>query len=108
MMQTTWMALTKIERSSRGWLAAIVHGCIYSLPFLILIWQLDLSNPELRVAIILVSHILIDHYRVAGLLARLVNWEWEKPQPVIPAWCMTEMDQIMHYTINTITLFLWS
>jgi hypothetical protein len=42
-----------------------------------------------------------------GVWARLVNWEWKKEQPIIPAWCLVEIDQIMHFTINTITLF-WS
>ena len=107
MLQTTWMALTKVQRTTQGWLAAISHGCIYTIPFLLLIHQLNLSYPELRGSIICLTHILIDHYRVNGVWARLVNWEWKKEQPIIPAWCLVEIDQIMHFTINTITLF-WS
>lgn len=94
MTQTSWMALNKYNR----WWPAIAHGCIYTL------WFALLTHDPLELAIIGVTHTLIDHYRVAGLWARLINNEWEMAQPVIPPWCMVAIDQTMHLTINYLVL----
>lgn len=94
LFQTTYMALNKYER----WTPAVVHGIVYTLSFALLTQDLW------RLAAIAFIHIIIDHYRVAGYWARLVNWEWEKPQPVVPYWVMTAIDQTMHLTINYLIL----
>jgi hypothetical protein len=70
-------------------------GCF--LPITLIWWKL---------LIIGVTHILIDHYQVASIWARLVNNEWEAEQPVIPRWCMTVIDQTMHLTIDAIVIAL--
>lgn len=96
LLQTSWMALNKHAR----WYPAVVHGLVYTVPFLLI--TLDWW----RLAAIAISHILIDHYRIAAWWARLINWEWRKPQPVIPAWCIVEIDQVLHVLINSAILVL--
>ena len=98
MFQTSWMALGKYERGLRGWLPAIAHGIVYTC------WFLLLTQDVRSLFIIGVTHVVIDHYRVAGWWARLINWEWASPQPVIPLWCMVVIDQTMHLTINYLAL----
>ena len=53
--QTDWMARTKV----RAIFAALTHAIVYSLPFLLL-------SPSLTaIAVIAVSHFLIDRFRLA-------------------------------------------
>ncbi len=90
MLQNSYMALNKYK----SWTPAIAHGIIYTFPF----WLL--TQDLWKLAAIAGIHIVIDHYRVAGWWARVVNQKWTEPQPVIPAWCITAIDQTMHLTIN--------
>lgn len=60
LLQSDWMAQEKTQR----WWPAIAHALTYGLPFLIL----TRSVPAL--AVIVVTHAIIDHYR----LARHVVW----------------------------------
>ena len=55
LLQTHWMAVNKTNR----WLPAIIHGVVYTLPFLFI----TTSIPALLV--IALSHALIDRYRLA-------------------------------------------
>lgn len=54
-LQSDWMAAEKVRR----WWPAIVHGATYGLPFLLL----TQSPPAL--AVIVVTHIVLDRYRAA-------------------------------------------
>ncbi len=94
LLQSSWMAKNKYDR----WWPAIAHAAVYTTCFL------PLTQDIRELAIIGGTHLLIDHYRVAGLWARLVNSEWQKPQPVIPPGIMIVIDQIMHMTINSLVL----
>lgn len=58
--QSDWMAVNKTKQS----VPAAVHATVYSLPFLLL------SPSMLAFAVILVTHFLIDRFR----LARYVVW----------------------------------
>jgi len=81
LLQSDWMAQNK-TKSAR---AALAHACAYTLPFLFL----TRSIPAL--AVIVLTHALIDHYR----LARYVVWakEWLSPTPPKPlAMCPTGYD----------------
>ncbi|MFB4312953.1 DUF3307 domain-containing protein [Actinomadura sp. 21ATH] len=66
-LQSGWMA----ERKKTRWWPATVHGVTYTLPFLVL----TLSPAAL--AVICVTHIVIDRYQ----LARYVRWATEQMAP---------------------------
>lgn len=110
-IQTDWMAQTK----TKHWLPAIVHGITYTVPFVFV----TMSLPALLV--IAVTHIVIDHYR----LARHVIWaknqlspkEWRyswsegnltgyhNDAPVwLTTWLMIIADNTMHIAINTLAI----
>ena len=59
-IQSHWMAVEKTKR----WWPAIAHGVTYGLPFLLI------TQSALALAIIVGTHILIDHWR----LARFAVW----------------------------------
>lgn len=59
-LQSDWMALQK----TKSWKAALAHAATYTLPFLLI------TRAPLALAVILGTHALIDHYR----LARYVCW----------------------------------
>ena len=111
MIQTHHMAVMKTQQ----WGPAILHGVTYTLPFL-LITQ---SIPALL--IICVTHIIIDHYR----LARHVVWAknhlaprkfWPEKKdlyttgspdtaPVwMATWVMIVADNALHLAINALAL----
>ena len=103
--QTDWMARTKLRTS----FAALCHAVVYSLPFLLL-------SPSLAaIAVIAVSHFLIDRFRLARHVAfaknKLTGWhlKWADCSasgfpPEVPAghafWLMTLIDNTMHLSIN--------
>lgn len=62
--QTNWMANGK----TKSWWPAFIHAFTYSLPF----FFVTQSVPALFV--ILWSHFLIDHYRLARYLVFFKNW----------------------------------
>lgn len=104
-LQSDWMATEKTRRLS----VAIVHALAYSLPFLTL-------GPSLAAwAVIVLSHAVIDRYR----LARYVVWakEWLAPRrpppladcptgyaadkpPWMAVWLLIVVDNAMHVAIN--------
>jgi len=103
--QTDWMARAKM----RATLAAALHAVVYSLPFLLL------SPSPAAIAVIAVSHYLIDRYRLARHLAfaknKLTSWhlKWADchttgfPTDVPPGhafWLMILIDNTMHLSIN--------
>jgi hypothetical protein len=103
------MATQKVEK----WIPAIAHGVVYSLPFLIL----TTSLPAL--AVICVTHIIIDKYRLAKHFTWMKNhlaprsyaqprWVdakenggFAKDVPVwLSTWLMIIADNIIHILIN--------
>lgn len=103
--QTDWMAQEKTKRS----LAAGLHAVVYSLPFLLL-------SPSLAAfAVILVTHFLIDRYRLARYVVFAKNWVTERSlrwsdcsvtgyPPATPSWLAVWLliiaDNTMHLCIN--------
>ncbi len=103
--QTDWMAQEKTKRN----LAAFVHACVYSFPFLLL-------SPSLAAfMVILVTHYFIDRYRLARYVVYAKNWttnrelRWEAckatgyPEGVPPwlaVWLLIIADNTMHLCIN--------
>lgn len=66
-LQNDWMATNK----KKYWFPAIVHGVIYTLPFILL----TRSIPALLV--ICITHVIIDHTNIVGKLNQLKNWNFE-------------------------------
>lgn len=112
-VQSDWMAIEKTKR----WFPAFIHGFTYGLPFLILT-----RNP-LALAIIIMTHVVIDRYR----LARYVIWaknqllqprSWAQPwgechktgysadRPEwLSVWLMIIADNTLHVGINTAVIW---
>ena len=103
--QTDWMARTKV----RATFAALCHALVYALPFLLL------SPSPTALAVIAVSHFLIDRFRLARHVAfaknKLTDWKlkWADckangyPSEVPPAaafWLMIMVDNTLHLSIN--------
>ena len=107
-LQSSWMANNKTKR----WFPAIVHACAYSTPFLIMF------RPSFLAMVVIIStHILIDHFRLAKYLAFTSQYlappsEWKswfdcngtgyhKDTPVwLAMWLMIIVDNTMHLIIN--------
>lgn len=67
-LQTDWMALNK----KNNFLIALVHGFVYTLPFLVL------TRSILALSIIWLSHALIDGTDIVCFLNRLKNNHFQK------------------------------
>lgn len=114
LLQTHWMATQKTER----WSPAIIHGIVYTLPFLFI------TQAPLALLIICVTHIVIDRYR----LARHFVWAKNQLAPAAfrperaalkttgysadtPAWLSTWLliiaDNTTHLLINTAAIILF-
>lgn len=104
-LQTDWMARTKTRAS----LVALGHAAVYSAPFLVL------SPSAAALAVIAVSHFLIDRYRLARHVAfaknKVTDWRltWAEcrvtgfPDGVPPGqafWLMIMIDNTLHLSIN--------
>lgn len=104
-LQTDWMARTKVRAS----FAALCHALVYALPFLLL------SPSPAALAAIALSHFLIDRFRLARYVAFAKNkttaWDlkWADcgatgfPPSVPPGqafWLMIAIDNTMHLAIN--------
>jgi hypothetical protein len=111
-LQSDWMATTKTSKIS----ACLAHVGLYTLCFL------PLTTKPAALAIILGSHFVIDHWR----LARHVGWAknflappsarplpWRECQgtgyapdkpPFMAVWLMIIVDQLMHLSCNGLAL----
>jgi hypothetical protein len=108
-IQSNWMANEKTHR----WLPAWIHGITYTLPFLLL------TRSILALLVICVTHVVIDHYRLAKHLIWVKNFLAPRsyPQPCWPEasanggfplttpvwmaiWLMIIVDNTLHVLIN--------
>lgn len=106
-LQSGWMATKKTE----AWIPAIVHGLVYSLPFVVIF------SPSLAAwAVIVGTHIIIDHYRLARHMVWARNWlSPQRPKPwkecnktgfdsetpdYLAVWLMIITDNLLHILIN--------
>jgi hypothetical protein len=102
--QTNKMAMYKAS----SWLWASLHGLIYALPFL-------LVGSSIAVLVIGLTHILIDHYRLARFVIFARNWitephlNWEdcrntgftsKMPDYLAVWLLIITDNVLHLVIN--------
>ncbi len=67
--QSEWMAQNK----TKAYFPAAIHALVYGLPFLLIgTWQ--------AVMVIVLTHFLIDHYRLARYVVWVKNWLGAKQQ----------------------------
>ncbi len=109
--QSGWMANNKTKR----WVPAIVHACMYFLPFLIL------GPSPTAAAVIVGTHLVIDRFRLARYVAYAKEFlappsEWKswddcretgysKDTPEFLAfWLMIIVDNTGHILINWLAL----
>lgn len=107
LLQSHWMANEKTQR----WWPAVLHAASYGLPFVFL-------RPSRRaLAVIVGTHLLIDHFRLARYVCWLKNQigvrHW---QPVTPSgypagtpdwlavWLLIIADNTLHVAINGVVL----
>lgn len=102
--QNNYLANTKTENSLRGYVACLVHVILYSIPFLII-------GSIQAVFIIMVTHFIIDKYRLAKYVIQLKNWCFttqtgfpEGTPSFISIWILFIVDNIMHVSINYLAL----
>lgn len=103
--QTEWMASNK----TKSLLPAFTHATVYSLPFLFL------TSSPLALFVIWLTHLLIDHYRLARYVIFAKNkvtdlslkWEdcsgtgFHKDVPAwLSVWLMIIVDNTLHLFIN--------
>lgn len=109
--QSDWMAVWKVRRA----LPALVHSVVYSAGFLVF-------GPSGRaLTLILVSHFLIDRFRLARYLVWIKNFlgpfgcnaPWSECSQTgypnarpdwLTVWLLIIADNILHITINGIAL----
>lgn len=63
-LQSHWMATEKVRR----WWPAVVHGALYTLPFLLI------TTEWRALAVIGGTHVLVDRFRLARYLVWVKNW----------------------------------
>ncbi len=112
-LQSRWMALNKTHE----WVPAVLHGLFYTLPFTLITTNLP------TLAVISITHVIIDHFRLAkhlmwlrDRLAPPSQWPaWKhfkgskmggKPEYAY-FWLMIITDNIMHITINYVAIANW-
>jgi len=108
LLQSDWMAAAKVIGHGRERaLAAASHAAIYAACFV------PFTRNPARLAVIGVTHALIDAYRPLPWLIhhkdRLLSprsWPAAKPSEV-PWWLMIVTDQVVHLLINELALDTW-
>lgn len=104
-IQSHWMANAKTSQ----WWPAVLHGISYGLPFLLI------TRSVLALAVIVGTHIVIDHWRLARYLVWLRNQfaprAWRPPlaSPTgtpdtapdwLAVWLLFIADNVVHVAIN--------
>lgn len=117
--QSSWMANVKVQRGWDGWGAAWAHAIVYSIPFALLV-----DGADWALLTILVTHAIIDHYRLAKYLCWGKNFlaprdHWPQPWQIakdnsgydttVPVWLSTWLmiitDNTMHIAINSAVIW---
>lgn len=110
-LQSDWMAQEKTKK----WWPAIAHALTYGLPFILV------THSIIALAIIVITHAIIDHYRLAryvvwakNFLAPKSYWHpWEEcratgyhqDRPLwMAVWLMIIADNTMHLAINYVAI----
>ena len=104
-IQSDWMANNKTKPGLFGLLVAFYHAATYTIPFFFIT-----QNP-IALGVIMSSHALIDHFRLAAKYTQLRNWNWTTPngfphdRPVwLTTWVVIFVDNTFHLLINYLTI----
>lgn len=104
LIQSDWMA----QEKTRRWWPAIVHGVTYGLPFLFV------TQSVVALVVIVGTHILIDHWRLARHVVwfknQLAPYAFRPPHTAtghgpdrpdwLSVWLLIIADNILHMLIN--------
>jgi hypothetical protein len=111
--QSDWMAQNKTKHS----FPAFIHALIYSVPFLLLTRRAP--NPALAGTTILITHFLIDRFRLARFVVfakEFIGYPWPtwhdckatgypSAKPAwLAVWLMIAADNTIHLAINFASL----
>jgi hypothetical protein len=103
-VQSDYLAKVKVRRTREGVLAAAVHAGLYTACFV------PLTRSPWRLALIGVTHGLLDHYRPLPWVIATKDWllaprdyEVVPPQDV-PFWLHIVVDNSVHLLINELAL----
>ena len=69
LFQNQWMALSKSKNTLEGWLAAIVHCCIYTVAVCLFMWNFDL----IWIIVVFNSHFWIDKFALGEKYKKLIG-----------------------------------
>ena len=103
-VQSQYMADTKVDRSREGVVWATAHAALYTACFI------PLTRHPARLAMIGITHGLLDHYRPFPKLIALRNTKMSPrfmgafPQQQVPVWLRIVVDNTAHLLINEIAL----
>jgi hypothetical protein len=95
-LQTDWMA----KKKTSSLFAALVHSFFYALPFVFI------TGLSWALFVIFSTHIVIDHFRLAGMIMRLKQWSWKHSDssittpPDLSLMLLIVIDNTIHLTIN--------
>jgi len=67
-LQSNWMAVNKTSNEPAGWAAVTIHAIFYTVPFLLL------TQSYHALLVIMLTHLVIDHFRVAKYIVWAKNW----------------------------------
>jgi len=105
--QNGWMA----DNKTKKWLPAIVHGVVYSIPFLIFFG----IGPFIPICL---THILIDRFRLIKYILKVREWNFTNEfgfktegegalPPFMWIWLMIIADNTIHLLINYVSIHLF-
>lgn len=105
LFQNDWIAKNKSLPTKEGYLACVVHVSIYGLAFSVIAPSIS------SLLIIVLSHFIIDKWRLAKFWFKLVNWNWksdygfndDKPF-AIAIWLLFIADNWFHVFINYLAI----
>jgi hypothetical protein len=69
LLQNKWMALTKSKNTLEGWMAAIIHCCLYSLAVCFFMWNFD----YIWFIVVFNSHFWIDKFALAERYKKIIG-----------------------------------
>jgi hypothetical protein len=105
-LQNHWMAVKK----TGSWPIALLHTVLYTVPFLLIF------GPSYALIPILVTHAVIDRYRLArfwvdfwgigkvGWLPQKLGAQGEDAPPFLGVWLLFIVDNVAHLVINGASL----
>ena len=103
-VQSDYLAIAKTHRNREGVRAAAAHAAIYTA------CHLPLTRNPIRLAVIGITHGLLDHYRPLPKLIHRKNvllspagWPATKPEET-PFWLHIVVDNTLHLLINEVAL----